>query len=204
MTSPSPGLLAGVTAAFRGIHAAWSIPDVGRAYLRLASVLLVATVALDIAGVFGVWHLTAAAEAVSFWAAAGRIALRVLGIVIVLFVAPVVALVVVNNVAPLLAERVFLAGLAAVAPERAQELAARPGLPFVVSLRASLVRLAWFFACSLATLLFSLVPIAGAIASPVLQGFFSARAMAWELLDPEFDKTELGFTSPRRYVCRHC
>lgn len=200
---PSPSLLAGITAAFRGLHAAWSAPDVGRAYLHLASALLITTLTLDLGGLATLWHVTATAGEASLWASVGQIALRVIGVVVVLFVAPVLALVIVNNAAPLLSERVFLAGLATVAPERAQVLAARPGLPFLVSLRTSLLRLAWFFACSLSTLLLSFVPVAGAILSPVLQGFFSARAMAWELLDPYFDKLEYDFRTQRRYVRDH-
>lgn len=202
-STPSPGLLAGVHAAFAGLRHAWSMPDVGRAYAALSIALLITTTLLDIGGIAALWSSTAAAPEASWWLEVGLLALRGVGIVVVLFVAPIVALVLVNNLAPVLAERIFLAGLRSVSPARADALAAAPGLPLGASITASLLRLGWFLGCSVSTLLLSFVPVLGTAASPVLQGFFSARAIGWELLDPYFDKCGMGFSDQRGFVNGH-
>jgi len=194
------GFVAGVSAALDGMKAAFSIPEVGRAYLRLAITLLLATVALDFGGIAAVWHYTAANPDATWWLAAGMMALRLVGIILVLLIAPVAGLLIVNNVAPFLAERVFLASLASVAPTRAAELAAWEGLPWVVSLRISIVRFVRLLATTALAFGVSLIPVAGAIGGPLLGGYFSARALAWELLDPYFDKLRYSFAEQRSYV----
>lgn len=205
MSSPPVphGLLSGVTAAFRGLQRAWTIPDVTRAYVMLSLALLLVTVLLDVLGIALVWRYTGATEDVTWWLSFGLVLLRGLGILVVLMVAPIVALVVVNNVAPWLAERVFLAGLRSVAPARADALAAAPGLPLAASLWGSLLRLSSFLLLSLMTLAISFVPVLGALVSPILQGFLSARALSWELLDPYFDKLGYDFAAQRRFVATH-
>ena len=52
------GIVAGVSAAFRGFGIATSTREVGRAYLKLAGVVLALTLALDIAGIWTVLHFT--------------------------------------------------------------------------------------------------------------------------------------------------
>lgn len=185
------GLLAGVSVARRGIGTAWASAEVRRTYIQLVLVLLAFATVLDALGIWAVVQWTRVGDD-SLWWTIAMVLLRIAGICIVLLVAPVVALFVVNAVFPFLGERVFFAGMRQVAPARADELSALPGLSFAQSLVDALLRMALFLVTSAALFVLSFVPVLGSVGGPVLQAWRTALAFGWELLDPYFDK--LGYT----------
>lgn len=196
-------LVQGVSAAWRGFKLATSNRDVGRTYLLLAGVVFAVALFLDVGGIWAIVHLTAPDGTESWWAALGMLLLRIAGIGIVLLAAPIIALFTVNTVAPLLGERVFLAGLRAVNPARADELANLKGLPMSTAVAQNLIRLVLFIGLSLGSLAVSFVPVVGSVAGPVLQGYFTARALGWELLDPYFEKLGYKFDAQHAFMKQH-
>lgn len=192
-----------MSAAFRGLGIATSTREVGRAYLKLATVILVLTLMLDVAGVWTVLHFTGSEGDAEWWARVGWILLRVAGIGIVLLAAPVLAMFVSNTFFPVLSERVYLAGMRAVDPVRADELAALPGLPLRTTMVQNLIRMMMFIGLSVIAFACSFVPVVGSIGGPILQAYFTARALGWELLDPYFEKLEMRFDAQHRFVKEH-
>ncbi len=198
-----PGLGAGFRAAGRGVRTVLETPEVGKTYLQLVLALLSLAAALDVAGIWAVLHYTPVDGAESWWALVGLWLLRIAGLLIVVLVAPVLALFTVNTAFPFLGERVFLAGVRAVSPQRADQLAALEGLPLRVSVPQNLIRMAMFLGLSLLAFLASLIPVVGAVLGPGLQVYFTARAFGWELLDPYFEKLEVRFDAQHEFVRRH-
>ena len=178
-------------------------PEVGKTYLQLVAVLFILAGALDVLGIWAVFHLTPIDGSASWWSVVGVWLLRIAGVLIVLLVAPILALFTTNTVFPILGERVFLAGVRAVDPARADQLAALEGLPLRVSVSQNLIRMGLFLGCSLLAFAVSLVPVVGAVLGPVMQGYFTARALGWELLDPYFEKLEIRFGAQRTFVRQH-
>jgi CysZ protein len=190
-------------AAWRGAKLVLHAPQVKKTYLQLAAAIFAVAAVLDVAGIWAVVHFTPIDSGEAWWWVAWLWVLRVVGIAIVLFTAPIVAMFTVNSLVPLLAERVFLAGMATVAPDRAKELGERKGLPLSTALVQSLIRLFLFLGMSVLAFAISLVPVVGSVAGPVVHGYFTARTLSWELLDPYFDKLELGFDAQHDFVKQH-
>lgn len=197
------GFSAGLDAAMRGLRIAGRSAAVRGTYARLVAAIFVLAAWLDVGGIWTVWHFTAADPASSWWMIVVLWTLRIAGVVIVLFIAPLVAFFLINALFPVLAERVFFAALGEIAPARAQELQALPGKSVMRGLADNLMRMGLFFATTLLALAVSLVPAVGAVAGPPLSIYFTARAMGWELLDPYFDKLQLDFAGQRRFVAEH-
>lgn len=203
MAEVTGGLMAGLSLARRGTSAAWASPEVRRTYVNLVLVLVAVATLLDVAGVWSVVVLTRVAPDASWWMLVGMVLLRIVAIALVLLVAPIVAMFAINALFPFLGERVFLAGMRPLAPERAAVLAAAPGLPLLRSIVDATVRLAVFLALSVLLFVLALVPVVGSIAAPVLQAWRSALALSWELLDPYFDKLGLDRAGQRAVLHRH-
>ncbi len=201
--SVSADFVAGASAALRGLRLAASTAEVRKTYLQLVAAVVGIAGVFDVLGIWAVLHLTARDGTETWWAALTLVLLRIAGIGIVLLAAPLLGLFAVNVAFPLLGERVFYAGMAQVAPERASELRARPGMPPFRAVLDNLVRFILFVGLGLASFVVSLVPVVGAVAGPVLQAYFTARALGWELLDPWFDKLEMQFDAQHDYVRRH-
>jgi uncharacterized protein involved in cysteine biosynthesis len=197
------GVVVGFSTAMRGIKLAASSPEVRTTYVQLVLVLLVVATVLDIAGVWAVWNWTRGDAGDVWWQVLAMVLLRIAGIGIVLLAAPVLALRVVDLVFPLLGERVFLAALRLCAPDRAAQLAAAPGLPLATSIANSIVRTLSFLVQSIGVFALSLVPVVGAIVAPLLQTWITARALAWELLEPYFDKLALDRRGQARVLDEH-
>ena len=197
------GLLLGATTAWRGLQLALGAPQVKRTYLQLTTVILLLVLSLDVLGIWAVWSWTGGDGSESWWAALALVLLRIAGIGVVLLIAPILAMFVVDMLFPLLSERVFLAGMSTVAPDRATELAQIEGLPFTKALAQNFIRLLLFLGLSVVTFGISLIPVAGAIAGPALQVYFTSRALGWELLDPYFEKLSLSFDEQHRFVREH-
>ena len=196
------GLLAGVSAARRGAASAWASAAVRRVYVQLVLALVAVATVLDALGIWAVVAWTRGGEESVWWTIA-LVLLRIAGICIVLLVAPIVALFVINALFPFLGQRVFFAGLRQLAPARADELEARPGLPFATSLVNTLVRLVLFLVTSAALFVLSFVPVLGSVAGPALQAWRTAIALGWELLDPYFDKLACTRQEQHAILSRH-
>lgn len=199
----NPGLVAGFRAAGRGIRRVLETPEVGKTYLQLVVVLFILAGLLDVLGIWAVLRLTPIDGSESWWTLVGLWLLRVAGLIIVVLVAPILALFATNTAFPILGERVFLAGVRAVDPARADQLAALEGLPLRVSVPQNLIRMGLFLGFSALSFAVSLIPVAGAVLGPVMQGYFTARALGWELLDPYFEKLEVRFDAQRAFVEQH-
>ena len=195
--------VAGASAAWRGLQTATRAPEVKRTYLQMVLVLFALAVALDVAGIWGVLQWTAGDGSEGWWANVGRLLLRIAGIALVLLIAPVVSMFLVNILFPLFGERVFFASMRTLSPERASDLEQRDGLPIIASIGHSVVRLLLFLGLSLLTFAISLIPVAGAIIAPILQIYFGARAIAWEMLDPYFDKLQMKFDDQHAFAKRN-
>lgn len=196
-----PGsLVRGMLAAARGLAAALRNRDVRRTYLWFTFAMMTATAAVGAGLVFGVWSLTDASAGAGLLASTGLWLVRVAGIVIALLAAPVLALFAIDLLFPLLSERVFFAGLRGLDPARAEALEARPGLPIWASIVASVALFFYFLSLTVVAFLVGLIPLVGPLLGPVMQIWLTARTLGWELLDPYFDKQEMGFRGQRGYV----
>lgn len=197
------GFSAGAKSAWRGFKTVLEAPDVKKTYLQLALAIFAVALCIDAAGVWTVLHFTPIDGDAQWWVLIWYWALRVVGIGLVFLAAPIIAMFLVNSLAPLLAERVFFAGMATVAPGRAEELRQIDGLPFVTAIVQNLIRLMLYLGLSVLTFALSFVPVVGSVGGPVLQSYFTARALSWELLDPYFEKLELGFDAQHTFVKQH-
>jgi len=195
--------MAGFSTAWTGMRLSTRSPELRRTYLQLVLVLFVAATVIDVAGIWAVLHFTPIDDDTRWWALLLLWAIRVIGIVVVLLAAPLVALALVNLAFPFLGERVFLAAMRVVAPARAEQLAAEPGLPVSTAVGVAMLRLGIFVATGVGAFLVSLVPVVGQVLGPVLQGYLGARGLAWELLDPYLDKLRLDFAAQRAFVAAH-
>ena len=199
----TPGVMTGLRAAGRGFRAVLDTPAVQKTYLQLVGALFLLAAAINLAGIWAVRHFTPIDGGDSWWVLAGMWLLRIAGLLIVLFVAPVLSLFVTNTLFPLLGERVFLAGLRAVNPERADELEAIEGLPRRVSIPQNLIRLLLFLGLTVAAFGLSFIPVVGPVLGPVAQAYVTARSLGWELLDPYFEKLHVRFDAQHRFVKEH-
>lgn len=195
-------MVAGVSAAFRGLGTALASPEVRKAYAILITAIYVATVLLDVLGVWGIWTLTEAHDA-GWLTDVMLVVLRVAGIAIVLLAAPILAILSVNLAIPLLSERVFYAALGSLRAERAGELLARDGLPIRAGASITLRRLTSFLLATGLVFALTFVPVAGPFVGPVAQALVAARFLGWELLDPYFDKQQISLSDQRRFVREH-
>lgn len=195
--------MAGLSLARRGASIAWSSPEVRRTYVQLVLVLVAVATLLDAAGIWAVVDLTRTDVGVPWWKIALMMLVRFAGIGIVLLVAPIIAMFVINIVFPFLGDRVFLAGMRRIAPERAAALEAMPGRPLSRTLVDATLRMLAFLGLGLLLLVLSFVPVVGSILGPVLQAWRSALALAWELLDPYFDKLGLDRAAQRIVLRAH-
>jgi uncharacterized protein involved in cysteine biosynthesis len=177
---------------------------VRRSYGRLLAAVILISLALDGAGIAGIVSWTAIGPQTPWWVALSLLAVRWLGIAALLLATPLLMLVTTRVALPLLAEGVFLAGLRTLDPERARTLQQHPSLPpWKVALDA-LVRLARFAGLTGMLLLVALlIPGVGAAIAAPLQLYFTARALAWELLDPYFGRSGLRLRAQRDFVAQH-
>jgi len=190
--------VSGAVLALRGLRLALGNREVRKIYLRLALALMLTSIVL-VAGLgYAIWALIPAPESLLLaWT------LRIVGTVLTLLAAPLLALFVVNIVFPFLGEDVFLAGLRAVDPARADELAAAEGTGFAASTANSLRRLLYFVGVTLLSFMLALVPVLGAVLGPLAQLWFGSRMLSWELLDPYFDRRGLDHAGQRATMKAH-
>lgn len=201
MTTSSPkGAAHGALAAVRGFRLALAHPEVRKLYRLVALVLLAITLALM--GGLGalLFHFSGDLVGDATWGGAALWLLRAAGMLVIGMAAPLLALVLVNALLPILGERVFLAGLRVIAPARADALAAAAGTSFSAGLVSSVLRLLYFVVMTAVAFGLTLIPVIGAIVGPLVQVYLTSRALAWELLDPYFDRRALGFGEQRALI----
>jgi len=203
MKAMGKGFSSGASAAFAGLKHALSDKGVRDAYVKLVAALMVMSSWLVVAGVWSVFALIPIDPQASWWLVVLYWAIRVAGILAVLFVTPLVALTIVNLAFPLLAERLFYSALAVIHPARAAELMAQPGIPTAKALVDALARMALFLGLSTLAFIGSLIPVVGSIGGPVAQTYLTSRTVTWELLDPYFDKLGWRLPEQRQFVAAH-
>ncbi len=198
---PSP-YKRGFRAAVDGMKLALRNEDVGRAYLWVAAVIFAATVAIDGAAIWGLFHFTAPADDAALWLVVVLWAARVIGTVATLLIGPLLAIFIVNIAFPMFNKGVFLAGLRVIDPARAAALEAKPGMPLGVSIAIPLWRLVKFVVLSTGLLLLGLVPVIGSIAAAILQTWLTAKTVATELMDPYFDCLDIRYAEQKQFISR--
>jgi len=185
----------------RGLRLALGDPGVRRIYLRLAMALMLTSIVLVVGLGYVLWALIPVPE--STWLLVLVWTLRIAGTALTLLAAPLLALFIVNIVFPFLGEDVFLAGLRAVDPARADELAAAKGAGLAASTANSLRRLLYFIGVTALIFMLALVPVLGAVLGPLAQLWFGSRMLSWELLDPYFDRRGLDHAEQRARMKAH-
>ena len=202
--SPTPinySAVSGAGLALRGLRLALDNRAVRKIYLRLALALTVTSLVLVAGLSYALWTLIPVPESllllVLVWT------LRVAGTALVLMASPLLALFIVNIVLPFLGEDVFLAGLRAVDPARADELAAAKGAAFTSSAASSIRRLLYFIGMTLLIFGLALVPVLGAVLGPLAQLWLTSNMLSWELLDPYFDRRGVAYSGQRATMKAH-
>jgi CysZ protein len=200
--SPSP-YTRGFRAAVDGMRLALRNEEVGKAYLRVAALIFVLTLVIDTAAIWALFHYTAPAPGAELWMLVLLWTARVIGTVAGLLIGPILAIFSVNILFPVFNVEVFLAGMKVVDPERAERLAAKPGMPLRVSVAISAWRLVKFILLSLGLLLLGLVPVVGSVLAAILQLLLTARTVAAELMDPYFESLDIRHAEQKQFVARH-
>jgi CysZ protein len=200
--SPSP-YTRGFRAAVDGMRLALRNEEVGKAYLRVAAVIFVLTIVIDSAAIWALFHYTAPAPDAELWMLVLLWTARVVGTVGGLLIGPILAIFTVNILFPVFNMGVFLAGMKVVDPERAERLAAKPGMPLRVTVAISAWRLVKFVVLSLGLLLLGLVPVIGSVIAALLQLWLTARTVSAELMDPYFESLDIRYAEQKQFVARH-
>ncbi len=197
------GLWNGSSAAIRGMRSALGNADVRKTYVQLLIALYITTMVLATGLIAALWLLTPIAPELTWLWTTIYWVLRIAGSLILAIASPVLALFTVNLVFPLLGERVFFAGMRVLDPARADALQARESMPIARALWMTVSRMVMFLGGTLLAFLATLIPVIGALLGPALSLYFTSRAMAWELLDPMFDKRQMYLGAQREYVKQH-
>lgn len=196
----SSSVARGLQLAGRGLKLALSSPEVRKTYLRLALVLMLLALALSLGLGALVWWLVPVATDMSWMTWLGSWLLRLGGTALALIAAPMLALFVVNVVFPFLADAVFMAGVRVADPKLADRLEKPAELGLVTSVVGSIRRLVSFVGVTLALVAFSLIPLVGPVLGPILELWFAARTLSWELLDPYFERAGRDHAAQTRIV----
>jgi CysZ protein len=193
----------GVRAALDGVRVALRDPGVRKAYLRVVLGLLLLTLVIDALGLWWLFSFVDPSVAEQAWMGVLFWLLRVVGALLILLIGPMVAILVMNVAFPFFNEPVFMAGLRAQDPERADRVAAGPGMPLAVSAGIAALRLARFVGLTIVFMLIGLVPIIGGIIGMLGQAWLTARTVSWELMDPYFDRLDIRLDGQKEFVARH-
>ncbi len=201
--SPKPGLFAGLRASLSGLTLTLRRGPVRRLYAKLVAIVTLVAVAFQAAGIWAVLSLWGPSAEHGWFANFGLILADIVGIILVLLAAPLLAILLVSIILPVLAERVFLAALETKRPDLAEGLRKGEGLSVAHAVQSTIrraLRLALGTAIAFAA---SLVPIAGVILGPAIQIWVTSRALTWELLDPWFDLQKIPYPAQREFIAAH-
>lgn len=193
----------GLNSFLRGVRTTITSRDVRAAYVWIALALMSTTLTLQATGIALTFHFIPLSSEAHLSLSVGVWLLRIVVLVIVLLLAPIVAITLCNVVAPIFSEIPFLAGMRAVDRGLAEELSSKPGLPLAVAIWLSLRRMVLFFGLVGVCVMIGFIPLVGAFIAAPLQLYFAARTIGWEMLDPYFDKRSLRLPAQREIVSRH-
>lgn len=193
----------GMGAGLRGLTLGGKSKRLRRTWLILGLTILGVTLLLYGLGWWALAEFTDAEPEASRLVAAGWLALRLLGGVMILIASPIVAFFLVRACVPLLSERVFIEALRAIDGPRAARLEELPGLPVHHALWTTVRRLLRFVVLAMLTLPLAFVPVIGAPLAWALQGFLAVNALGSEMLEPYLDKRGLHFPEQMAYVKRN-
>ena len=204
MTQASP-YTRGFRAAVDGMKLAFRNEEVGRAYLKISALIFALSVVLTSGTLWALWANTSAEahEDPATWLVVGLWAARVIGSLLSLVIGPLLAIFIANIAFPLLNVGVFLAGLRAVDPARADALAAKEGMSLARSIAIPTWRMIKFLLLTLCLMLVGLIPVIGTIVATLAQAWLTARAVAWELIDPYFECLDIRHAEQRTFINEH-
>jgi CysZ protein len=200
MSAPESSVARGLRLAARGLRLALGSAEVRRTYLRLAAVLVLLSLVLSFALAGVAWYFIPVTGDMSWWTWLGSWLLRLGGVALAFLAAPLLSLFICNVGLPFLADSVFMAGVRAVDPALAARLDKGEGVGFFAGVGDSVRRLLYFLGVTALVIAVSLVPVAGAVVGTVLQLWFAARTLCWELLDPYFERTGRGYGVQRELI----
>ena len=195
--------LRGFRTAFSGISTTFDRRTVHRAYFRLTAALFAFTLLFDIGGIWLLFDLTDWNDATAGGTVATYFILRIVGVLLILLLAPVLSILLLNLAFPFFNDAIFLASLRSIDPELAERLSQSPGPKIRESVFIGLFRLGRFLLFSALALLINLVPIAGPIVSTTVQTWNTSEILAWELLEPYFGRLQLPLSEQRRFIRAH-
>lgn len=190
----------GSRAAYEGIRVAFADAGVRKAYLRVMLIMLALTLSIDVFGLWGLFAWVDPSGAEQEWMGVILWAVRILGGLLILVMGPLVAILTINVFFPFFNEPLFMAGLRAQDPERADRVAAGPGMAISAAAGIALLRLVRFVALTIMFVLIGLIPVVGGIVATIGEGWLLARTVSWELMDPYFDRLDLGWAEQKRFV----
>ena len=202
-SAPSNPYKRGFGLALEGLKLAQSSPEVGRAYLKVAGVIFALSLIISGGGIWALWTFAVPPADAAWWWSIGAWLLRVLGSLGALLVGPILAIFTVNIAFPLFNRGVFMAGLRAIDPARADAIDAHEGMPVTVAAAIATRRLAVFVGLSLMFFVVGLIPVIGIVLGPLGQLWLGARTLSWELLDPYFDCLDIRYAEQREIVDAH-
>lgn len=174
--------------------------DVRKAYRVILLGLFSVTLLLTAGGGYAVWSFTDTPEQSALLARVGFWLLRIVGLVLVFFAAPLLAITICNLLFPVFSEIPFMAGLRALDRRRADALQLRPGLPLSATIFNSIRRFFLFLLITSGCFLLGLVPVVGPLLAAPVQFYLSARTLGWEMLDPYFDRCGLGWADQKQIL----
>ena len=145
---------------------------------------LALTLLLQAGGIALALRLTRGDDARAWWAAAGMVALRFLGVLAALGLGAVLGLMLTALVVPLMGERIFLTSYRALDAPATEALEALKGLTLREEVGFGLRRLARFLPRIAGAFLLSFIPLLGLLAGPAAEAYVASRFLSWELLEP--------------------
>lgn len=193
----------GARAAFDGIQLAFGDPGVRKAYLRVVMGMAALTLVIDVLALWWLFSWVDPSVAEEAWMGFVYWLVRILLTLLILLVAPLMAILIANIAFPFFNEPVFMAGLRAVDPQRADRVAAGPGMPISASAGIAAIRLARFLGLTLVFVVIGMIPIVGGIVGAIGQAWLTARTVSWELMDPYFDRLDIRLDGQKEFVAQY-
>lgn len=197
------GIGRGVSSALTGLREASRNASLKKAYAFIALGLSLLSLFVLVGGLALLVHFTPMSGEQSTLTRVGLWALRIFGGLAWTLATPILSIGLMNLLFPVFSEIPFLAGMRAIAPERARELESARGFPLWIvvgwNARRLFVHLLGFVVC----FALGFIPLLGAFVAPVLQFLLAARLIGWELLDPYFDKRGLDWAQQKSALAAH-
>lgn len=193
MASGLSDILRGARFAFQGATHAFRRGRVLQTCWPLFLTSLVLTLLLQGGLILLVLRFTRGDDVRAWWAVAGMVVLRFLGIVASLIAGALLGLLLTTLFVPLLTERIFYTSWRALDAARADELLAAEGLSLRQEIGFGLRRLGRLLPRIIGAFLLSFVPLLGLLLGPAAEAFVAARFLSWELLEPWMSRRAMSW-----------